>query len=198
MEICLEALNDDELKHLVKQDKQSFLKPIIQRPKFYNQYSMIIGNNKAKNSIVIDKNLPSIATKQYKKNDTNFVEIMNKVAEDRAKTFVDVIDEVLEREVSIDEILAFSNEDLAEIINRFKDNIEKPDIDYDLLWIQMKLVGFKDVDSRKNEILLLCEPITDSVTEEINDVNVDNTNSTQVKNETKPKETSEASTKKNK
>ena len=34
--------------------------------------------------------------------------------------------------------------------------LKENEIDFDVLWIQLKLVGIPDVDERKDDILLLC------------------------------------------
>lgn len=158
MNIHFETLNDKELQYLVSMDIGLFLEPIKENPKNYMQFNSALGS-KNKKSLLVQKNLPIIATKLFRRQDRCFVKAMEIISERIASIFVEFINDSKEQENStsnlIDEILGYSNEDVARVVRLYQSQNEN-EIDFDVLWIQLKLVGIPDVDDRKDDILLLC------------------------------------------
>ena len=158
MNIHFETLNDKELQYLVSMDIGLFLEPIKENPKNYMQFNSALGP-KNKKSLLVQKNLPIIATKLFRRQDRCFVKAMEIISERIASIFVEFINDSKEQENStsnlIDEILGYSNEDVARVVRLYQSQNEN-EIDFDVLWIQLKLVGIPDVDERKDDILLLC------------------------------------------
>lgn len=168
MDIRLEELDDKELQYLVSNEIDLFLEPIKQNPKGYMQFNSALGNKNRK-SILVQRNLPIIATKLYRRQDRCFVKAMEMVLEKYANILVDFIN--TEKDVSIngsEEITKYSNREIANIVQLYQ-NKKGKNIDFELFWIQLKLVGVLDVEKRKDEILYLCgcEPqIKEVATEE--------------------------------
>lgn len=154
MNFYLPALSDEELQYLVRMDLQFFLEPIKANQKNYMQYNSLLGN-KSKKSLLVQKNLPGIAVKLYRKHDRNFVKGMEYFAERYVKLFMELVVETLGQEISEDDLTNFTNDEIANMLLEFQEK-EGSELDYELLWIQMKLVGFKDVDDRKVDIKILC------------------------------------------
>jgi hypothetical protein len=70
--------------------------------------------------------------------------------------FFDCMKDYLGDEITPESVKRLSDEEMVRVINEFKiDNTNNP-LDFELLWIQMKLLGFADIDNRKENILLLC------------------------------------------
>lgn len=156
MKYYLGTLTDDELKYLVKGQIGPFLEPIKLNNKAYMKYSSMLGNKK-KNSLMVKKHLPGIAVELYKKHDQAYVKIMEGVANDLSNFFVGKMKNVLGNECDIGEIKKATDEDIAKCVEEFKKEDDKENVlDYELLWIQMKLIGISDVDERKEGILKLC------------------------------------------
>ncbi len=154
MEINLEVLSDNEYQTLAKNNLEEFLDPIKRQPRTYSMYHKILGN-KSINDFVVQRNLPPIATKLYLKRDNSYVEIMGRIADEVASTLVNDINTLYEGDLTQEEIIKFSNQDIEKIIGYLKDRY-KEGFDYELLWIQLKLIGLPDIDKRKSEITLLC------------------------------------------
>lgn len=158
MNIHIESLNDKELQYLVSMDIELFLEPVKENPKNYMQFNSSLGS-KNKKSLLVQKNLPIIATKLFRRQDRCFVKAMEIISEKSASILIEFINNSNEQEIAtnnlIDEILGYSNEEIARIVRLYQSQKEK-EIDFDLFWIQLKLVGIPDVDQRKDDILLLC------------------------------------------
>lgn len=155
MDIRIEELNDKELQYLVSKEIDFFLEPIKQNPKSYMQFNSALGQ-KNKKSILVQKNLPRIATKLYCRHDRNYVKAMEIAAEKYANILIDFINK--EKEISPNgstEIAKYNNYEIANIIQQYQSK-EGKKIDFDLFWIQLKLVGLLDVDKKKDDILSLC------------------------------------------
>ncbi len=165
MNINMNILSDEELKILVRDNIDLFLDPMKKAPKNYMRYDSQLGN-KSRNSIMVQKYLPGIAVNLYKKQDRNFVKIFETNAEGLAEQFVDFAHNAI-RNTEESDIKEYSDEFVADIIKYYKEH-EKKKVDYELVWIQMKIIGFPDVDSRKNKILYLCgEEVYDSFEDDI-------------------------------
>lgn len=154
MNIHLEILNDEELQCLVSNNIGLFLEPIKQNPKSYMKFNSALGT-KNKKSILVQKNLPIIATKQFRRQDKNFVKAMEITAEQYANIFIEFINKIKGQNISTDEIKKYSNEEIVSVIQLYQSQQGKK-LEYDLFWIQLKLVGISDIDGRKDDILLLC------------------------------------------
>lgn len=158
MNIHLEALNDKELQYLVSMDIGLFLEPIRENPKNYMQFNSSLGT-KNKKSLLVQKNLPIIATKLFRRQDRCFVKAMEIISERFANIFIEFINDSNNQKIptsnSIDEIIGYSNEKIASIARLYQSQKEK-EIDFDLFLIQLKLVGIPNVNARKDEILSLC------------------------------------------
>jgi MoxR-like ATPase len=179
MNIQLENLRDEELQYLVSNDIDFFMEPIKQSPKNYMQYSSLMGM-KNKKSILIQKQLPIIATKLYRKQDRNYVRAMEMVAEKHANVLIEYINNFKGQNIPLDITQKFSDEELADIIKTYqKGEIE---FDYRLFWIQLKLVGVPNIEERRENILLLC-----GVKKEEKEIDDKKENMESVKQETKKK-----------
>ena len=118
MDIRIEELNDKELQYLVSKEIDFFLEPIKQNPKSYMQFNSALGQ-KNKKSILVQKNLPRIATKLYCRHDRNYVKAMEIAAEKYANILIDFINK--EKEISPNgstEIAKYNNYEIANIIQQ--------------------------------------------------------------------------------
>lgn len=155
MNYYLDTLNDQELKHLVKLNMDLFLFPIRKSTKTYMKYSAMLGS-KTKKSVLVQRNLPGIAVELFRKHDHNFQKAMEAAGMGATSQFFDCMKDYLGDEITPESVKRLSDEEMVRVINEFKiDNTNNP-LDFELLWIQMKLLGFADIDNRKENILLLC------------------------------------------
>lgn len=154
MNIQLENLRDEELQYLVSNDIDLFMEPIKQSPKNYMQYSSLLGM-KNKKSLLIQKQLPIIATKLYRKQDRNYVRAMEAVAEKYANVFAEYVNSYRGQNIPLEEIQKLTNQELADTIKTYQKK-EEIEFDYRLFWIQLKLVGVPNIEERRENILLLC------------------------------------------
>lgn len=153
MNLHMSVLSDENLQVLVKTDLGFFLDPIKRLHKQYTQYHALLGNMR-KDSLLVKKNLPNIATKLYRKQDMNYVKAMESVAEKMGHVLLILIGETLDKDVSYDEICAFSDEQMADVLRKFH-NRDGNVLENDLFIVQLKMIGFPDADERIGNILKL-------------------------------------------
>lgn len=153
MNFFLAQLNDEELKILVKEELGVFLEPIKLNEKSYLRYSSQLGS-KRKDSLMVKSNLPKISVSLYRKQDKNYVKAMEYVADKYATVLMDVVNDILETDISPKEFTIFTDEQVAELILKYQ-SAQNSNVDLGLFWIQLKLVGFENVDERKENIIKL-------------------------------------------
>ena len=154
MNIQLETLTDEELQCIVKSDLGYFLEPIKQNQKHYMQYTSLLGNM-SKKSLLVPKNLPNIAVKLFNRRDANYVKAMERHAERLCLVLIELAEEILERDITQEEFCEFSNNEIAELIIRYK-NGRGNSFDIELFMIQLKMIGFPDIEDRIHDICSLC------------------------------------------
>lgn len=150
MNFYLDKLTDEELFFIVRDDLGFFLEPIKQNGKNYIRYSSQLGTKK-KDSLMVKSNLPRIAASLFKKKDKNYVKAMEIKADFYASTIMKLASETLKTELSQEDLQKFSDEQIAEMLNEFQD-ADGSIIDFVLLTIQLKLVGFENVEERIQNI----------------------------------------------
>ena len=151
MNVCLDALTDENLQYLVKCNLEFFLEPIKKNQKQYKQYTSRLGSMNKK-SMLVPQNLPKIAVKLYNHNDSNYVKAMKVVAEKYFDLFIELVNKTLDREVTIEEFCNFSDEQVVDMLKKIQVD-EQNKFEQELFKIQMKLIGFPDVDDRMLVIL---------------------------------------------
>lgn len=154
MDICLAVLTDENLEYLVKSDLKFFLEPIKQNQKQYMKYHRLLGKMDKK-SILVKKNLPNIVVKLYKQQDMNYVKAMEIIAKRYCDLLFRLVSDTLDRQITIEDFCDFSNEQVADMLMKFQESTDNV-FEIELLKIQMKLIGFPNVDDRIVEILSLC------------------------------------------
>ena len=153
MNFFLAQLNDEELKILVKEELGVFLEPIKLNEKSYLRYSSQLGS-KRKDSLMVKSNLPKISVSLYRKQDKNYVKAMEYVADKYATVLMDVVNDILKTDISPKKFTIFTDEQVAELILKYQ-SAQNSNVDLELFWIQLKLVGFENVDERKENIIKL-------------------------------------------
>ena len=153
MNFFLTQLTDEELKILVKEELGIFLEPIKQNEKNYIRYSSQLGS-KRRDSLMVKTNLPKIATLLYRKQDRNYVKEMEIVADKYASILMEAASETLEIEITQKEFIKYSDEQIADLVLKYQ--IAKDcKVPLDLFWVQLKLVGFENIEERKEDIINL-------------------------------------------
>lgn len=154
MDIHVDVLTDEELLYLVKSDLNFFLEPIKQNQKHYAQYTPLLGNM-SKKSLLVPKNLPSIAVKLFRRQDMNYVKAVELNAAKLCNLLIELVNATLDREVTVEEFCGFTNEQVSEMLVKFREGAGNQ-LEIELFKVQMKLIGFPDVDARIHEILSMC------------------------------------------
>ena len=78
----------------------------------------MLGNMKS-NSVLVKRNLPGIAVKQFRRKDQNFVKALETHADDMAAVLRNCIEETTNETFSIKTLEAYSDEKFAELIDDF-------------------------------------------------------------------------------
>lgn len=146
----LGELSDEELQTLAKcSDPNLFLYPIQRNNRRYMQYTSLLGNLNKKSPLV-QKNLPGIAVKLFRKYDQNFLKAMDVSAKCLVEEFEEFMTQALGHEVTQKELKDFSSRDLINAIEKY---IEGHQLNIDLLWLQFKLYGVLISDDKKEEVV---------------------------------------------
>ncbi len=85
MNFMLDSLTDAELDLLLREGNfyLVFLELIKKNGRKYAQFSAMLGNMKS-NSVLVKRNLPGIAVKQFRRKDQNFVKALETHADEMA------------------------------------------------------------------------------------------------------------------
>ena len=153
----VDTLNDNELEYLINQEDYTlWLEPFKHSNMPYSQYRSRLGTMK-KNSPLVKAYLPGIVIKLFRKNDPLFLKLMEQVADKQEQSLLGCIEQVIGESVSRSDIEKYDDERIAEILIRFeKEDNDDNNLDFELLWIQLKLLGIELDDKRKKTILSLC------------------------------------------
>ena len=173
MNFYLDKLTDEELYFIVRENLGFFLEPIKQNEKNYIRYSSQLGTKK-KDSLMVKSNLPRIAASLYKKKDKNYVKAMEIKADSYASILMELASETLNTELTQEYLQQFSDEQIANLLKDFQGK-DGNVIDFFLLTIQLKLVGFENVEERIQNIKKLLgveEQHSDAESDEENISNV--------------------------
>ena len=155
MSSTLKHFTDEELVVIVLNSGfERFLEPIKKNPKRYLQFNPFLGT-KDVNSNLVQKNLPAVVLKLFHSADEPIVRVMEECAQEIADKLIYFMNSTLKREVSIEEIMSFSDEEIADIINEFL-KVENNTFDPLLFCVQMKLIGCTEIDKRIDNIKELC------------------------------------------
>ncbi len=160
MNFMLDSLTDAELEILLREGNfyLVFLELIKKNGRKYAQFTAMLGNMKS-NSVLVKRNLPGIAVKQFRRKDQNFVKALETHADDMAAVLRNCIEETTNETFSIKTLEAYSDEKFAEIIDDFMKNRDQQNnnnLDFDLLWVQLKLNGLELDEGRRKSIIELC------------------------------------------
>lgn len=173
MNFYLDKLTDEELYFIVRENLGFFLEPIKQNEKNYIRYSSQLGTKK-KDSLMVKSNLPRIAASLYKKKDKNYVKAMEIKADSYASILMELASKTLNTELTQEYLQQFSDEQIANLLKDFQGK-DGNVIDFFLLTIQLKLVGFENVEERIQNIKKLLgveEQHSDAESDEENISNV--------------------------
>ena len=160
MNYILDTLTDEELEKLLRAEDfyLNFLALIKKNSKKYAQFSALLGNMRP-NSILVKRNLPGIVVKQFRRKDQNFVKVVEQYADDITNGLRMCIEETTEKKFDVKEVECYTAEEFASIIADFKNNDEAKQnkLNFELLWMQLKLNGIEYDEVKRDRILKLCE-----------------------------------------
>ncbi|ABX40973.1 hypothetical protein [Lachnoclostridium phytofermentans] len=147
----IDELTDDDIKILIKSDDLgNLLEPIKRNTKHYAKYKAMLGNMDKK-SILVEKFLPKVVFELYKKKDFNYYKYLNDLACKKKYVFKSMIEEVFGNNFKITEVEKFTLNDYSIVFKHIlKDKNSK--LDFDLLYLQMKLFNITIADNLKNAI----------------------------------------------
>lgn len=148
----METLTDDDLLVIAKNsDLKIFLAALKANEKQYREFDALLGRKDLRSQLT-KKNLPLVAVKLYKRRDPNFVDVFEKQANAFASMLVDLTSSTKGSEVSKEDIKKLSDTEFAELLEDFIQG-DGNNLDMDLFWVQLKLIGLDMPDDRKNAII---------------------------------------------
>ncbi len=166
MNLVLDSLTDDELEMLLRAENFyiKFLEPIKKGGRKYAQFAAMLGNMKS-NSVLVKMNLPGIVVKQFRRKDQDFVKALEKYADETTTILQRCIAETTNEPFNIKKLESYSDEEFANLINDFTKMGEPNEnrLDFDLLWIQLKLCGISIDEARRKSIIELCAAMDNEV-----------------------------------
>lgn len=147
----LNDFTDEDIKILCKNaDLNDMLEPIKRNEKHYSQYRSQLGRMDKK-SILVQKNLPQIVFRLYKKGDVNYLKFFAMTATRMKRVFESIIHECMGEEIQMEDVKNYSIDDYKKL---FIQIIKSPNssLDLELFFLQLKMSGVDITHEMKDDI----------------------------------------------
>lgn len=175
----LEELTEKEIEYIVRNGNYiDELNVFKKNNRKYAQYMSMLGNLRS-NSPMVKHYLPGIIAKLFKKKDQNFIGAVQRMADYQAQQLISRISDAVGKEVNPKDIQEFTAETFADIITSiYVGGININQIDFDLLWVQLKLNDINFSQEKRKKILMLCGKNDVTSSDEENAISHNKTNDT--------------------